>query len=118
VRQQFWSELVNLVNCPSRYYRNADSLRECFAKLGQWIVSCHAKDIIMRDQLTAHLDEVRPGLGALDYAAFLGELSRLPGDAPLLLEHFRQEEYPAAREYIVGVATQARLTFHIPQSGE
>jgi sugar phosphate isomerase/epimerase len=108
---------VNLINCPSRYYRNADFLRECFAKLGPWIVSCHAKDILMRDQLTVHLDEVPPGLGALDYKVFLGELSRLPGDVPLLLEHLPQEEYPAAREYVLGMAAQAGLSFHIPKSG-
>ena len=103
---------VNLINCPTRYYYNAEFLRECFSRLGPWIVSCHGKDIIMRDQLTVHLDEVRPGLGALDYRVFLQELSRLPGDVPLILEHLPQEEYPAAREYVVGVATQVGLSFH------
>jgi sugar phosphate isomerase/epimerase len=108
---------VNLINCPSRYYRNADFLRECFANLGPWIVSCHAKDILMRDQLTVHLDEVRPGLGTLDYKVFLQEINRMPGDVPLLLEHLPQEDYPAAREYVLGVAAQAGLAFHIPKSG-
>jgi len=56
---------VNLINCPARYYDNAELLHECFSKLGPWIVSCHGKDIIMRDQLTVHLDEVRPGLDAV-----------------------------------------------------
>ena len=106
---------VNMINCPSRYYDNADFLRECFSKLGPWIVSCHGKDIVMRDRLTVHLDEVRPGLGALDYQVFLQELSRLPGDVPLLLEHLPQAEYPAAREYVVGVAAQAGLAFHAPK---
>jgi len=105
---------VNLINCPSRYYNNADFLHECFFKLGPRIVSCHGKDIVMRHQLTVHLDEVRPGLGALDYEAFLKELSRLPGDVPLLLEHLPQKEYPAAREYVVGVAAQIGLSFHTP----
>jgi sugar phosphate isomerase/epimerase len=103
---------VNLINCPSRYYDNAGLLRECFAKLGPWIVSCHGKDILLREQLTVHLDEVRPGLGALDYKVFLQELSHLPGDVPLILEHLPPEEYPAARNYIAGVATQAGLSFH------
>jgi sugar phosphate isomerase/epimerase len=106
---------VNMINCPSRYYDNANFLRECFSKLGPWIVSCHGKDIVMRDRLTVHLDEVRPGLGALDYQVFLQELGRLPGDVPLLLEHLPQEEYSAAREYVVGVAAQARLAFHAPK---
>ena len=105
---------VNLIDCPARYYHNADFLRECFSKLGPWIVSCHGKDIIMRDQLTVHLDEVRPGLGALDYKVFLQELSHLTRDLPLILEHLPQEEYPAAREYVVGVAAEIGLSFHMP----
>jgi sugar phosphate isomerase/epimerase len=103
---------VNLINCPARYYGNAELLRECFSKLGPWIVSCHGKDILMRHQLTVHLDEVRPGLGALDYKVFLQELSRLPRDVPLILEHLEPDEYPLAREYVVGVAAEIGLTFH------
>ena len=109
---------VNLINCPARYYDNAELLRECFSKLGPWIVSCHGKDILLRDQLTVHLDEVRPGLGALDYKVFLQELSRLPGDVPLTLEHLKPEEYPLAREYVVGVAAQIELSFHTPKRAE
>ena len=107
-------DLVNLINCPARYYDNTGLLRECFTKLGSWIVSCHGKDIIMRDQLTVHLDEVRPGLGALDYKVFLQELSRLPRDVPLILEHLAPDEYPLAREYVVGVAAEIGLSFHMP----
>jgi sugar phosphate isomerase/epimerase len=109
---------VNMINCPARYYDNAAFLRECFARLGPWIVSCHAKDILMRDRLTVHLDEVRPGLGVLDYGVYLGELSRLPGDVPLILEHLPQEEYAAAREYVVGVASASGRSFHTPKGAE
>ena len=105
---------VNLINCPSRYYGNAALLRECFAKLGPWIVSCHGKDIIMHDRLTVHLDEVQPGLGTLDYQVFLQELGRLPRDVPLILEHLPQEEYRAAREYVLGMAARVGITFHTP----
>jgi len=106
---------VNLINCPSRYYDNAGLLHECFSKLGRWIVSCHGKDVVMHERLTVHLDEVRPGLGALDYKVFLQELSHLPGEAPLILEHLPQGEYAAAREYVVGVAAQIGVSFHTPQ---
>ena len=109
---------VNMINCPARYYDNAGFLRECFSSLGPWIVSCHGKDIIMHDRLTVHLGEVRPGLGALDYKVFLQELSRLPGDVPLILEHLPQEEYPVARAYVVGVAAQLGLSFHAPKGGK
>lgn len=103
---------VNMINCPARYYANGAFLRDCFARLGQWIVSCHGKDVILRHHLTVRLDEVRPGLGALDYRVFLQELNQLPGDVPLLLEHLPQDEYPAARQYVLDVAEQAGLAFH------
>jgi sugar phosphate isomerase/epimerase len=95
---------VNLINCPARYYDNAGLLRECFEKLGQWIVSCHGKDILLHEKLTVHLDEMRPGMGKLDYGVYLRLLSRLPADTPLILEHLSQAEYPAARDYVLGVA--------------
>jgi sugar phosphate isomerase/epimerase len=107
---------VNLVNSPARYYGNAGLLRECFSKLGRWIVSCHAKDIVLHEKLTVHLDEARPGLGGLDYGVFLQELSRLPGDVPLMLEHLPQDQYPPAREYVVEVAARMGLAFHQPGS--
>jgi sugar phosphate isomerase/epimerase len=103
---------VNMINCPARYYHSGRFLKECFAKLGPWIVSCHGKDIALRKRLTVHLDEVRPGLGTLDYRTFLRELSRLPGDVPLILEHLPAEEYPRAREFVLGVARELGLSFH------
>jgi sugar phosphate isomerase/epimerase len=106
---------VNMINCPARYYENTGFLRECFAKLGKWIVSCHGKDIQMSDQLTVHLQEVRPGLGSLDYHTFLTELDRLPGDVPLILEHLPAEEYPLAQRYVLGKAHQSGLGFYQPK---
>jgi sugar phosphate isomerase/epimerase len=103
---------VNMLNCPERYYNNAGFLRECVSKLGKWIVSCHAKDILMSDKLTVHLQEVRPGLGALDYRTFLSELDRLPGDLPVMLEHLPAEEYPLAQEYVLEQVAVCGISFH------
>jgi sugar phosphate isomerase/epimerase len=101
---------VNLVCSPQRYFANGALLRECFQKLGPHIRSCHAKDILLRDHLTVHLDEVRPGLGGLDYRGFLRELSRLPADVPLMLEHLPAEaEYDAAAAYVRQVAAEEGL---------
>lgn len=98
---------VNLISSPQRYYRNGDLIRDCFARLGPWVRSCHAKDILLSSKLTVHLDEVRPGLGALDYRAYLGALAGLPADTPLMLEHLSDEgEYLAAATHIRGVARE------------
>ena len=101
---------VNLVYSPQLYFRNGELIRECFAKLGSMILSCHAKDIALRDKLTVHLDEVRPGTGGLDYRTYLRELSRLPADVPLMLEHLpNEQEYRLAAEHIRSVAREEGL---------
>lgn len=95
---------VNMISSPARYFNNGDFIRECFAKLGPHIKTCHAKDIALSGRLTVHLDEVRPGLGGLDYHTFLNELNRLDPDIPLMLEHLpTAEEYALAAEYVRGV---------------
>jgi sugar phosphate isomerase/epimerase len=109
---------VNMINCPQRYYDNAAFLRECFAKLGPWIVSCHAKDTLMEERLTVHINEARPGLGRLDYRVFLEEMSRLPADTPLILEHLPAEEYAAAQAYVLTVAREGGLSFYVPQGAK
>jgi len=100
---------VNMINSPALCYRNGDFIRECFAKLGHLIKSCHAKDIILQKSLTVHLDECRPGTGVLDYATYLRELAKLDEDIPLVMEHMAEEEYPVAADYIRSVARENRI---------
>lgn len=102
---------VNMINCPARAYRSGDFIRECFAKLGPYIRSCHAKDIVLGDNLTLHLDECRPGLGLLDYDVFLQEASKLDPDTPIALEHLPLPEYPAAAAHLRTVAARNGLAF-------
>jgi sugar phosphate isomerase/epimerase len=102
---------VNMVCSPQRYFNNAAFLRECFAKLGPRIKSVHAKDILLSDRLTTHLDEVRPGLGYLDYRAFLRDMEKLPADTPLMLEHLQtEEEYRQAATYVRSVASELGIS--------
>ena len=100
-------DVVNLVCSPQRFFANAALIRECVAKLGPQIKSCHAKDIALADRLTVHLDEVRPGLGGLDYRTLLRELNELDLDLPLMLEHLPNEvEYDQAASYVRSVARE------------
>jgi sugar phosphate isomerase/epimerase len=100
-------DVVNLVCSPQRYFGNAALIRECVAKLGPQIKSCHAKDVALADRLTVHLDEVRPGLGGLDYRMLLRELNGLDPDLPLMLEHLPNEpEYDQAASYVRSVARE------------
>lgn len=102
---------VNMISSPQRYYNNADFLRECFKKLGPFIKSIHAKDILIMPELTVHLEERRPGEGALDYTVFLQETSKL-GDIPFMLEHVEtQEEYKLAADYVRSAGKNAGVEF-------
>jgi len=105
-------DVCNVMNSPERMYYNGDVIRECFHKLGPWIVSCHAKDLNWEEYVQVCLREVIPGRGQIDYKAYLGELSKLPVDAPLMLEHLKTtEEYDEGRRYIQSVAQGLGLSF-------
>lgn len=98
---------VNLICSPQRYFANGALIRDAIARLGPRLRSCHAKDILLQEQLTTHLDEVRPGLGMLDYRTFLMELDRLDSDVPLMLEHLpNAAEFQLGADYIRSVARE------------
>ena len=105
-------DVCNGINSPRRFYDNAGFIRECFAKLGKWVVSCHAKDLAFIPEMNVHFKEVVPGTGQVDYATYLRELSRLPVDAPLMLEHLQNaDEYTEGREYIRSVGNRVGIRF-------
>jgi len=92
-------------------YNNGSVIRECFQKLGSRILSCHAKDLAWEDSYQVSLHEVIPGRGHIDYRAYLSELSKLPSEAPLMLEHLTSaSEYEEARKYIASVAGDLGLS--------
>jgi len=106
-RPQFAVHLdpVNMITSPRRYFANGAFLDECFTKLGPYIKSCHAKDILLGETLTVHLDEKRPGLGTLDYRTFIRCANALQ-DMPFMLEHLPAEEYPPAAANVRSVASE------------
>jgi sugar phosphate isomerase/epimerase len=105
-------DVCNGVNCPARFYQNTAYIEECFAKLGPWIVSCHAKDLQWIVELNVHFLEVIPGRGEIDYQAYLRELAKLPVEAPLMLEHLKTaEEYEEGKQYIRKVGDSVGVRF-------
>jgi sugar phosphate isomerase/epimerase len=105
-------DVCNAVNSPERFYNNGDLIDELFRKLGRWIASCHAKDLAWIPEYNVHFLEVVPGRGVLDYSRYLLNVSRLPVDAPLMLEHLKSaKEYDEGRAYIQRIAKQAGVSF-------
>lgn len=104
-------DVCNVINSPKRMYDNGSVIRECFRKLGPWIVSCHAKDLAWEDSYQVSFREVIPGRGRIDYRTYLAELSKLHSGAPLMLEHLSSaDEYNEARKYVASVAGDLGLS--------
>jgi len=103
-------DVCNGINSPERFYNNGRFISECFRKLGQWAVSCHAKDLEWKVEMNVHFVEVVPGRGEVDYRTYLREVAKT--DAPLMLEHLRSaEEYEEGRNYIKKIGAEAGVTF-------
>jgi sugar phosphate isomerase/epimerase len=103
---------VNLVMTPRTYWHNAALIRECFDKLGQWLVSCHAKDVVnIHHTASLEFAETQIGDGVLDYRTYLRELDRLPREVPLMLEHLDAPAYATARDRIFAVGDDIGVAF-------
>jgi len=73
-------DVCNSINSPYRFYNNSEFIRECFQKLGERAVSCHAKDLAWEVEFNVHFREVVPGRGEVDYTAYLRELGVCPSN--------------------------------------
>lgn len=108
-RPQFGAHIdaANMVISPRLYFNSGRLIREAFELLGPWIVSCHAKDIVMQGgpgTISFHFNEVPPGEGNLDYAAYITEIDKLGREVPLMLEHFDVPGYKRGLAHIKKVA--------------
>jgi sugar phosphate isomerase/epimerase len=85
-------------------------IRDFVKRLGSLIRSCHAKDVVLHEKASVHLDEVRPGLGGLDYRAYLGAVASLDPDLSVMIEHLPNEsEYDLAAANLRSVAGELGL---------
>ena len=101
---------VNIVTSPDKYFRSGDEIRHFVKAHGSKIVSVHAKDIVLGDELTVHLSECIPGEGGLDYPALLTAINSLHPDTPILVEHLETEaEYQQAVDHIRSVAASLQI---------
>jgi len=102
----------NIINSPRRFYNNTDVINECFDKLGPWIASCHAKDLVWDLEAQIHFREVPPGSGKMDYKTYLRRLAQLPHDVPLMIEHCKNaEEYKQAAKYLLDLGPKIGISF-------
>jgi hypothetical protein len=62
--------------------------------------------------MNVHFVEVVPGRGEVDYRTYLREVSKLPAQPPLMLEHLKTaEEYDEGRQYILKTGKESGIAF-------
>src|SRR5262245_8054909 len=100
-------DICNIINSPERFYRNTEIINEVFRKLGRWVCSSHAKDLHGKN---VHFAETIPGRGGIDYRAYLSNITALPFEAPLMLEHLSTPaEYEEGKLYILKLADEMKI---------
>ena len=113
-RPQFGAHIdaANMVISPRHYFNTGKMIRDGFELLGPSVVSCHAKDLVMKGgpgTISFHFDEVVPGEGNLDYHAYVTEIAKLGRDVPLMLEHFDIAGYRRGLAHIKSVLASLEL---------
>lgn len=105
-------DLANMTSY-ERYYHSTETINEAFDLLGEDIVNCHGKDnIFLRDKMLCHIIEVPPGQGVHDYEMYLVRLSRMKLPRTLLLEHMKDEDYPAAKAFVEETAKKVGVKIY------
>lgn len=94
-------DVVNMITSPERYFFNDKFLVECFEKLKGRIVSCHLKDIRLKEEYTFQLQECACGEGSLDLKLYAKLVDNENPDTPMIIEHLNtDEEYYESVKYV------------------
>ena len=102
-RPQFGTHLdaVNMITSPQRFFFNDEFLHECFEKLRGTIVSCHLKDVRLKEEYTFQLEECACGAGSLDLELYARLADAEDPAMPMIIEHLTtDDEYAASVRYV------------------
>jgi sugar phosphate isomerase/epimerase len=97
-------------------FDTASLINAHFDLLGEWIISCHAKDIWPEDRFSFHLQDGCPGRGRVDFATLFRRMEALSPDYPIIAEGNTTEELPAVSELFHRLAEEAGL--RVLEAGE
>ncbi|MDR0886220.1 MAG: sugar phosphate isomerase/epimerase [Clostridiales Family XIII bacterium] len=92
-------DVFNWITTPRRYFFNEKLVYECFEKLGEYIKSCHLKDVKMEDDYTLFFRETNPGNGGINIKHLIEKGLSFDEDMPFIIEHLNTDE-----EYLQSVA--------------
>lgn len=92
-------DIINMTNCPERYFFCEDFLDRTFALLGDKIKSCHLKDVKLLPGYTFQLKECGCGEGCFNLEHYAELATKADPDMPMIIEHLASDE-----DYVESVA--------------
>ncbi|MCQ2494279.1 MAG: sugar phosphate isomerase/epimerase [Lachnospiraceae bacterium] len=92
-------DIINMINCPTRYFFPEEFLEETFETLGDKIKSCHLKDVKLLDGFTFQLQECACGEGVFPIEKYIDLADKYDVDMPMIIEHLSSDD-----EYIKNIA--------------
>ena len=95
-------DIINMINCPDRYFNQEEFLDRTFELLHGKILSCHIKDVNLRQEFTFQLQECACGEGQFNLEYYAELANRETPDMPMIIEHLTSDE-----AYIASVAYTA-----------
>lgn len=94
-------DIINMINCPERYFFHEEFLDETFELLHGKIRSCHLKDILLLSEYTFRLKECACGEGILNIEKYATLATKEDKDMPMIIEHLStNEEYVNSVNYV------------------
>lgn len=103
LREAIPSSSLGFMLDPNNLFEEADMadvpahLERIFQAIGPYAPVAHAKDVVYHN---GRIDTPRAGTGRLDYAAFARLMQQYQPNAPLILEHLREDEVPETVAYV------------------
>lgn len=85
-------DIVNMINCPERYFFMDEFLEKTFKILGPKIRSCHLKDILLGQEFTFRLQECACGEGILNIEKYIELAEKYDSGMPMIIEHLNDDE--------------------------
>ncbi|MSS71154.1 MAG: sugar phosphate isomerase/epimerase [Candidatus Latescibacteria bacterium] len=96
-------------------FQTGPAIDQMVDALDHRIVSAHAKDIVIEDRLTLHLETVPAGRGLLDYRTFLRRLEALDPEYPVIVEAAGEKDLPEVSAFLRRTAEEGGIRIIGPQ---
>lgn len=85
-------DFINMINTPMRYLFSDDFMDECFSKLQGKIISCHLKDVKLKQEYTFQLKECACGEGGINLKKYAELATKENKEMPMIIEHLSSDE--------------------------